>query len=231
MPSQVPAACGVCRRHEPPSQNSSWWLQISESPRFKISVDHPGQAGQQKMTGSSSSEHDTKLTLRAESSACVSGDADRSCKSWTVDVQVQIQNSNSQRGRIRHSRPWCHLPLTVRDPAMSPRRQSRHLGADKGCQRYRCHSIGSPLSALDSCPRSQVPPTFGAPLLVNSSAPRLARPPGEALPTSLGGYFGDLNGERLLPALHVEDGQSLPPYLIAPRLTRRGRSGLSTCLP
>lgn len=33
---------------------------------------------------------------------------------------------------------------------MSPRRQSRHLGTDKGCQRYRCHSIGSPLSALKS---------------------------------------------------------------------------------
>lgn len=185
------------------------------------------------MTGSSSSEHDTKLTLRAESSACVSGDADRSCKSWTVDVQVQIQNSKFKPTKRQNKAlvPLCHLPLTVRDPAMSPRRQSRHLGADKGCQRYRCHSIGSPLSALESCPRSQVTPTFGAPLLVNSSAPRLARPPGEALPTSLGGYFGDLNGERLLPALHVEDGQRLPPYLIAPRLTRRGRSGLSTCLP
>lgn len=78
---------------------------------------------------------------------------------------------------------------------MSPRRQSRHLGTDKGCQRYRCHSIGSPLSALDSCPRSNVPPTFGAPLLDTSSAPRSPR---EALPTSPGRHFGDQNGERLV---------------------------------
>ena len=76
----------------------------------------------------------------------------------------------STQGQNKALLPLCHQPLTVRDPAMSPRRQSRHLGADKGCQRYRCHSIGSPLSALESCPRSKVPPIFGAPLLDSSSA-------------------------------------------------------------
>lgn len=165
MPSQVPAACGVRCRHEPPSQNSSWWLQISESPRFKISVDHPGQSRATKMTGSSWSEHDTKLTLKAESSACVSGDSNSSCMLLSCRRASRNSKFTFTQGQNKALLPLCHPPLTVRDPAMSPRRQSRHLGADKGCQRYRCHSIGSHLSALESRPRSRVPSTFGAPLL------------------------------------------------------------------
>lgn len=220
MPSQVPAACGVRRRHEPPSQNSSWWLQISESPRFKISVDHPGQSRATKMTGSSWSEHDTKLTLRAESSACVSGDANnkcmsRYCRHGKSKFKVQVYGLVQNMALL----PLCHQPLTVRDPAMSPRRQSRYLGPDKGCQRYRCHSIGSPLSALESRPRSRVPSTFGAPLLNN---PPVRRPPGEGLPISAGRYFGDQKDERVL---HVEDGNVVARHnFCAPRLTGRGRS-------
>lgn len=123
--------------------------------------------------------------------------------------KVQIQQSSNPRRRAErtwHHCPLCHQPLTARDPDMSPRRQSRYLGTDKGCQRYRCHSIGSHLSALASRPRSSLQSTIHIrrTLAEQSVRTESRRPPGEAFPIIAGRYFGNQDDERLL---HVEGWQ------------------------
>lgn len=60
------------------------------------------------MTGSSSSEHDTKLTLKAESSACVSGDTNSSCTSLecsTLNLGLHVKSTERENKALV---PLCH---------------------------------------------------------------------------------------------------------------------------